>query len=116
MSVGRIGKVELEKRLSSELPGWQVGGNFIERIYPTTGWKSTLMIANVVGYLAEAAWHHPELELGYDTVKVKLTTHSEGAVTEKDMELAEKIDALVKWQPQGGALTKPPEKFALVRG
>jgi len=115
MNVGTIGKGELEKRLSKELPGWQAGGDLIERTYQTTGWKSSLIIANAVGYLAEAAWHHPELELGYETVKVKLTTHSEGGVTEKDIELAEKIDELVNWQPQGGALTKPPEKFALVR-
>ena len=106
---------ELKNRVNAELPDWQLGDDTIERSFATTGWKSSLMVANVVGYLAETAWHHPELSVGYDTVKVVLTTHSEGGVTEKDIELAKKIDELVLWPPQSGVLQNPPQRYAIIK-
>lgn len=105
----------IEQRLLTELPEWHsCEGNSIQRCYVTSGWKSSLMIVNAVGYLAETAWHHPRIELEYSVVKVNLTTHSAGGVTEKDLELAKKIDELVLWQPQGSALHAPPDKFSLL--
>jgi len=115
MAAGTIADVELKNRLSEELPDWQASAGTIERSFSTMGWKSSLMIVNLTGYLAEAAWHHPELEVGYDTVKVILTTHSEGGVTEKDIELAKKIEELVRWPPQTGALQSPPQRFSMIR-
>ena len=115
MAAGIIANTELKSRLSAELPNWQAGSGAIERSFSTTGWKSSLMVVNAVGYLAEASWHHPELEVSYDSVKVVLTTHSEGGVTEKDMELAKKIDELVRWPLKGGALQLPPERFSIVK-
>jgi len=73
------------------------------------------MVVNAIGYLAEASWHHPDIEVSYDTVKVILTTHSEGGVTEKDIELAKKIDELLGWPPQDGALKQPPQRFSMIR-
>jgi 4a-hydroxytetrahydrobiopterin dehydratase len=53
-----------------------------------------LSFTNKVGELAENANHHPDIELGWGYVKVWLTTHSDGGVTEKDHELATQIDQL----------------------
>jgi 4a-hydroxytetrahydrobiopterin dehydratase len=56
------------------------------------------MVVNVVGHLAEAAWHHPDLAVTYAKVRVKLTTHSAKGVTDMDFALARKIDEVVLWQ------------------
>ena len=110
-----IDPAELKTRLRAELPDWHAGSGTIQKSFSTTGWKSSLMIANAIGYLSEVAWHHPVLEVGYDTVKVILTTHSEGGVTEKDFELAKKIDELAHWPLQSGALQSPPRRFSVLR-
>ena len=72
---------------------------WIRRKYKTSGWKGTLMVVNTVGHLAEAAWHHPDLTVSYAFVTVKLMNHAAKGVTDKDFELAKKIDEVVLWQP-----------------
>ncbi len=89
---------EIEERLATELTGWSFKDNWIVREYRTSGWKATLMVVNVVGHLAEAAWHHPDLAVTYAKVRVKLTTHSAKGVTEMDFALAKKIDEVVLWR------------------
>jgi 4a-hydroxytetrahydrobiopterin dehydratase len=72
------------------------------------------MLVNIIGYLAEAAYHHPDLTVTWAKVWVKLNTHSAGGITDKDFELARRIEDAVLWRPSGGALTGTPNKF--VRG
>jgi len=90
---------EITARLSEELPKWYLEDGWICRKYKTGGWKGTLMVVNTVGHLAEAAWHHPDLKVSYALVVVKLTDHSAKGVTEKDFELAKKIEETVMWRP-----------------
>ena len=92
-------EAEIEERLAEELPGWAFKDGWIRRKYKTSGWKGTLMVVNTVGHLAEAAWHHPDLTVSYAFVTVKLMNHAAKGVTDKDFELAKKIDEVVLWQP-----------------
>ncbi|HEU4699071.1 MAG TPA: 4a-hydroxytetrahydrobiopterin dehydratase [Gemmatimonadales bacterium] len=95
---------ELEARLR-ELGGWAAAGEAIRRIYTTDGWPTTLMLVNAIGFLAEAADHHPDLTVSWGKVVVQLNTHTAGGVTDKDLELARRIEALALWRPEaGGAL------------
>ena len=107
------------RRLSEELPRWYYASGWICRKYRSSGWKSTLMIINAVGHLAEAAWHHPEIEASYGFVIVKLMNHAAGGVTEKDFELAKRIEALICWQPgtEDGPLEGTPsdDRFRYIR-
>lgn len=107
---------DIEKRLQSELPHWYYEDGWIRRKYRTSGWKGTLMVINTVGHLAEAAWHHPDLTASYAFVIVKLKNHSAKGVTEKDFQLAGKIEEVVQWQP-GGALEGTPEdpRFSYIK-
>ena len=73
----------IEQRLKEELPGWWYEGRWIRRKYNTDGWLTTLALVNTVGYLAEAAYHHPDLEVTWGKVWVKLRTHSSNGVTER---------------------------------
>ena len=58
-------------RLQTELPHWFFESEHLQRRYKTGGWKASLMVVNAIGHLAEAAWHHPEIELSYGHVLVK---------------------------------------------
>lgn len=108
---------EVRQRLANELPQWSLEAGCIQRRYRTTSWKSTLLVINTVGFLAEAAWHHPDIAASYNSVEVRLRNHAADGITEKDFELARRIEEVIHWQPgrDGGALTGPPEKFALVK-
>ncbi|MDP3087798.1 MAG: 4a-hydroxytetrahydrobiopterin dehydratase [Methylotenera sp.] len=101
---------EVEAKLKVVLPHWFLEDGWIRRKYKTSGWKATLMVVNTVGHLAEAAWHHPDLTVSYAFVIVKLCTHDAKGITDKDFELATKIEQVISWQPakERGALTGTP--------
>src|SRR5688572_31537867 len=95
-----------------ELPGWFFEDGWIRRAYKTDGWHTTLMLVNTIGYLAEAAYHHPDLSVTWARITVKLATHSAGGITLKNFELARQIENVVLWRPaEGAALDGTPNKF-----
>lgn len=110
---------EIRQRLEDELPHWYYENGWIRRKYKTHGWKGTLMVVNTVGHLSEAAFHHPDLTVSYAFVIVKLMNHAAKGVTDKDFELAKKIEEVVVWQPgkEGGALEGTPSdpRFAYIK-
>ena len=111
---------EIRKRLEDELPHWRLEAGWIRRTYRTQGWKGTLMVINTIGHLAEAAWHHPDLTASYAWVEVRLQTHTAKGITDKDFQLARKIEEVVMWQPgkDGGALEGTPDddqRFAYIK-
>jgi 4a-hydroxytetrahydrobiopterin dehydratase len=110
---------EVRQRLETGLPRWRLDDGAISRRYDTNGWKATLMVINTVGHLAEAAWHHPDIAASWGWVEVRLSTHSAKGITDKDFELAAKIDEVVMWRParDGGALEGTPAdpRFAYVK-
>ena len=103
-------EAEIQAKLEAELPHWYYEDGWIRRKYKTSGWKGTLMVVNTVGHLAEAAWHHPDLTVSYAFVIVKLCTHTAKGITDKDWELAKKIESVIQWQPgkENGALEGTP--------
>jgi 4a-hydroxytetrahydrobiopterin dehydratase len=103
---------EVSARLQEELPAWVFEDGWIRRKYKTNGWKATLMVVNTVGHLAEAAWHHPDLTVSYAFVIVKLVNHAAKGITEKDFQLARKIEEVLMWQPateEGSELEGTPD-------
>lgn len=102
---------EVEQRLKDELPHWYLEKGWIRRKYKTSGWKGTLMVVNTVGHLAEAAFHHPDLTVSYAFVVVKLMNHAAKGITNKDFELADKIEQVIMWQPglEQGSLEGTPD-------
>ena len=102
---------EIRTRLQEELPHWYYEDGWIRRKYRTSGWKATLMVITTVGHLAEAAFHHPDITASYAFVIVKLMNHAAKGVTDKDFELAKKIEEVIPWQPgkEEGALEGTPD-------
>lgn len=111
---------QIVAKLAQDLPHWRYENGWLRRKYKTHSWKSTLMVINTVGHLAEAAWHHPDIAASYAWVEVKLMTHDAKGITDKDFELARKIEDVVAWRPgkSGGALEGVPEtdqRFAYIK-
>ena len=107
-----IPEQEVVERLKKELPQWYLEGKWIRRKFNTDGWPTTLMLVNAIGYLAEAGWHHPDLEVSWGKLWVKLMTHASNGVTERDFELARKIEEVTTWKPaEGAALEGTPNKW-----
>ena len=103
---------EVEARLKQELPHWHLEDGWIRRKYKTNSWKGTLMVINTVGHLSEAAWHHPDITASYAWVEVRLKNHAAKGITDKDFELAKKIEEVVLWRPgavEGSALEGTPD-------
>ena len=101
------------------LPHWRYTDGAIQRTYKTANWKATMMVVSTIGHLCEAAWHHPDLVVTYDSVTVKLSTHSPKGISDKDFAMAAKIEAVIGWQParEHGPLDGTPgdAKFAYIR-
>ena len=110
---------ELSEALAS-LPGWEVRDGWLRRTFTTPGWPHTVMMVATIGYLAEAAWHHPDITASYAWVEVRLQNHAAKGITDKDFELAKKIEDVVHWQPgkEEGALEGTPAedmRFAYIK-
>ena len=96
-----------------KLTGWYLEDGWLRRKYTTDGWPTTLMLVNAIGYLCEAAWHHADLAVSWGKLWVKLQTHDAGGITDKDFELAKKIEEVVLYRPPAGTALAPgnPKKF-----
>ena len=77
-----------------ELPGWELKDNAIEKTYTFDGFIRAMGFLNAVATTAEGAQHHPDMTIRYTRVTMSLSTHSEGGLTEKDFDMAGRIEAL----------------------
>ncbi len=73
---------------------WHEENNKLVREFSFDDFAGALAFVNRVGALAEAANHHPDIHLSWGKVRIALSTHSAGGVTEKDHELARSINEL----------------------
>ena len=78
-------------------PAWRLfEGKFIERDFKFKNFKEAMAFVNKVAELAESEGHHPDMNLhGWNKVKITLSTHSIGGLSENDFILAKKIDFLM---------------------
>ena len=87
----RLEKNQVQERLRS-LSGWKYDDDEIEKKYQFADFRQAMAFVNRVADAANAADHHPDIEISYNKVEMTLSTHSEGGVTDKDFSLAAKID------------------------
>ena len=75
-----------------DLGGWTREGDVIRKTYTLPSFPEAIEFVNRIAERAEAANHHPDIDIRYDRVSCALSTHSEGGLTEKDFDLAQEID------------------------
>ena len=73
-------------------PHWTLQAESITRTFVFDGFTEAIAFVVRVGFLSEAADHHPDIDIRWNKVTIVLSTHSEGALTDKDTELAAQID------------------------
>jgi len=88
-----LGADELRGALAAR-PGWRAADGAIEKVFEFVSFPDAVAFVVRVGFAAEAANHHPDLDVRYRHVRVVLTTHDAGGVTDRDLQLADRIDAL----------------------
>jgi 4a-hydroxytetrahydrobiopterin dehydratase len=86
----RLTDAEIDSRLRT-LAGWERHGDEIRRTFAFDDFEGSLAFVNRVGALAEAASHHPDIDIRYSKVTLTLSTHDAGGLTANDFDLAEKI-------------------------
>ena len=74
------------------LSGWASANNEISKTFKFGNFVEAVAFVNRLADLAERAGHHPDIDIRYNRVRIALTTHDEGGVTEKDTQLAGEID------------------------
>jgi 4a-hydroxytetrahydrobiopterin dehydratase len=74
--------------------GWERAGDSITTTVTLPGFLDAIAFVNRVAELAEAADHHPDIDIRWNKVTLTLSTHSEGGLTAKDFDLAKQIGAL----------------------
>ena len=81
--------------LLGKLSDWKIEGGELVRTFNFKDFRESLAFVNRVGELAEAAGHHPDIDIRYNKVRLALVTHDAGGVTAKDFELAAKFNDLM---------------------
>jgi len=82
---------QIANRLKS-LAGWEFKDNAIGRMFRFTDFMSGIAFVNRIAAIAEAADHHPDILISYTRITFSCSTHSDGGVTDKDFQLAERIE------------------------
>jgi 4a-hydroxytetrahydrobiopterin dehydratase len=83
----------VEKGLK-RLPGWERRGDQIVNTFVRKDFRDAVAFVRKVADVAEAAGHHPDIDIRGNQVTLALSTHAEGGLTEHDFELAARIDEL----------------------
>jgi 4a-hydroxytetrahydrobiopterin dehydratase len=76
------------------MDGWGEQENALVREFELPSFPEAIAFVDRLAELAEGENHHPDIDIRYRKVTVRWTTHSEGGITEKDRELAERTSAL----------------------
>ena len=91
--MARLNDGEIDERLTDS--AWRREGDTLVRDFELSGFDAAMKLANAVADAANAANHHPDILVhGYKHVRLTLSTHSAGGITENDFALAAAIDTI----------------------
>jgi 4a-hydroxytetrahydrobiopterin dehydratase len=95
---GGVAPIEVgeARKMLGELDDWTLDetGKEIERTFAFKNYYETMAFVNALAWIAHREDHHPDLEVGYNRVRVRFSTHAIGGLSENDFICAAKIDAL----------------------
>lgn len=91
----RLSDAQITAHLA-EVPGWDRAGDEIAKSYKFQNYHETMAFVNATAWVSHRQNHHPDLEVGYNTCRVRYSTHAVGGLSENDFICAAKVEALMK--------------------
>jgi 4a-hydroxytetrahydrobiopterin dehydratase len=100
---GGVGSADMADLLEADallaalaaLDGWTGDPSALSRTVELASFPAAITVVNQVAAVAEDLDHHPDIDIRWRTLTFRLSTHSAGGVTRRDVELAERIDEIV---------------------
>jgi len=89
----RLSDIAIQRELGS-LPGWSRRGDVITKTYQFKAFLTGIGFVDAIAKAAEAADHHPDIDIRYTKIVCSLSTHSAGGITQKDLDMARQIEEL----------------------
>ena len=93
----RLSDIAIQRELGN-LPGWSRRGEVISKTYQFKSFLAGIDFVVAVAKAAEAADHHPDIDIRYTKILCSLSTHSAGGITQKDLDLARQMERLFEKQ------------------
>ena len=99
--MSKLTDAQISDRLQT-LAGWTRQGDTIGKTFELRGFPAAIAFVTRIGFLAEAANHHPDIDIRWNRVTLVLTTHDAGGLTAKDFDLAAAVEAVMSRMPSSG--------------
>jgi len=94
--MNRLNEAQVKENLS-RLTDWEMDSDrAISRLFAFKNFNRALLFVNAVGFIAEQHNHHPDIDIRFNQVRLVLSTHDSGGLTQKDFNLAREIENLPK--------------------
>ena len=94
MRPSKLTPVEIAARLA-DLVGWEAKNDALQKTFAFPTFMQAIKFVNALADKAERADHHPDIDIRFNKVKICLTTHSSGGITDNDFALAMQADNLI---------------------
>lgn len=91
MRTPKLEDAEVQAALAT-LSGWSLEGGMLKKTYAFPDFAAAMQFVNAVADRAEAADHHPDIDIRYNKVTLGLVTHDSSGITQKDLDLAREAD------------------------
>src|SRR5215208_1924903 len=95
MPASKLNETELAVALE-QLSGWKLENAMLAKTYKHETFPEAIVFVNAVAHLAELANHHPDVDIRFSNITLRLTTHDSGGITSKDVALAKDVEAARK--------------------
>lgn len=93
--MAKLSDSEISQALQ-ELPGWVHQDKKLVKTFKHASFPEAIVFVNAVAHLAELANHHPDVDIRYSDITLALVTHDQGGITQKDVALAQQVEAIRK--------------------
>lgn len=93
MAAPVLSDIEIQRALG-QLPGWSRRTNVISKTFTLPTFPAGIAFIRRIADAAEAAQHHPDIDIRYTKITIALSTHDSGGLTQKDIDLAKAIEGM----------------------
>lgn len=92
--MGRLTETQRQE-FAASYPDWTLEADSIRRTFEFSDFSEAMGFVTRVAMIAEKAFHHPDIDIRWNKVTLTLSTHSEGGLTQADVDLAASISNLI---------------------